>query len=67
MQCHKCDSPRIIRFLDGFGNRRVFCKGCHESFLIEEIMTAQKKLIEFGQGGGEYGGFSNIAVKLDGR
>jgi hypothetical protein len=33
MRCIRCHSPRIIRFLDGFGNWRVFCRTCEESVL----------------------------------
>ncbi len=66
MQCHRCASPRIIKFLDGFGNKRVFCKGCHESFLLQEVIIAQKKLAEFGQGGEYYAGDSNVGIKLTG-
>lgn len=66
MHCHRCDSPRIIKFLDGFGSKRVFCKSCHESFLLEEVMMAQKKLIEFG-GVTSYATDGNIAIKLVGR
>ncbi len=62
MQCLRCDSPRIIRFLDGFGHRRVFCKGCHESFLIEELITKQKKLAEFKQGDLGYERINNAAM-----
>jgi hypothetical protein len=33
--------------MDFFGNRRAFCKSCHESMLLEEVQLTQKKLLEF--------------------
>lgn len=56
MKCLTCKSPRIIKFIDGFGERRVFCKWCGNSFL-ESIfrLENQKNLVEFGipvHGGG---------------
>jgi len=49
MHCIKCNSPRIIRFLDGFGEWRVFCKSCQESMTIIEYNDIKnlKKLWEF--------------------
>lgn len=47
MICNKCHSQRLVRFLDGFGNRRVFCRSCHETMLLESIEIPQKKLSEF--------------------
>jgi hypothetical protein len=49
MQCEKCHSPRTIRFLDGFGNKRIFCRSCHETILIEAVVLSQKKLNEFAE------------------
>jgi hypothetical protein len=40
---------RTISFIDGFGDRRIFCKDCFGSFLeskVREIET-QKSLHEF--------------------
>jgi hypothetical protein len=50
MKCMKCNSPRIIKFLDGFGQSRVFCRTCHESILFTDFsqMKDVKKLSEFG-------------------
>jgi len=45
----KCHSPRIIKFLDGFGKDRVFCKSCQESMLISDVLVAQKSIFEFSQ------------------
>jgi len=33
MECVKCGSLRMMEFMDGFGQRRVFCKGCGRSSL----------------------------------
>jgi len=55
-KCLTCKSPRIVKFIDGFGERRIFCKWCGKSFL-ESIfieLDSQKNLVEFGlpvQGG----------------
>jgi len=27
-----------MKFIDGFGDRRIFCKGCGRSFLEESVM-----------------------------
>lgn len=32
MECVTCKSPRVERFLDPFGDRRVFCRNCWVSF-----------------------------------
>jgi len=45
----RCPPSRIIRFLDGFGNRRVFIRGVG-SFLEDEVIidnTFQKRLNDF--------------------
>jgi len=49
MRCVKCHSPRIIRFLDGFGQWRVFCRSCQESIPLIEVNNIKnvKKLSEF--------------------
>ena len=49
MRCEKCHSPRLIRFLDGFGQWRIFCRSCQESVLIAEFNEEKKikKLWEF--------------------
>jgi len=33
MKCGKCGSVRMTKFIDGFGQRRIFCKGCYGSFV----------------------------------
>jgi len=50
----KCHSPRIVRFVDGFGDCRIFCRSCQESFLIDEVNNLRdtKKLSEFVYYGG---------------
>ena len=49
MRCVKCHSPKIIRFLDGFGQWRVFCRSCQESIPLVEFNDIKnvKKLWEF--------------------
>jgi hypothetical protein len=49
MNCIKCSSHRVIRFLDGFGKPRVFCKTCQESIPLMEFeeINNMKKLWEF--------------------
>jgi hypothetical protein len=48
MGCILCRSPKIIKFIDGFGERRVFCKMCGRSFLEVGLMTPnQRSLQEF--------------------
>lgn len=46
----KCSPSKIIRFVDGYGNRRIFIRGLG-SFLENEIIIDpviyQKKLSEF--------------------
>jgi formate-dependent nitrite reductase cytochrome c552 subunit len=32
MECVTCKSPRIERFVDTFGDKRVFCRSCWVSF-----------------------------------
>lgn len=39
MKCIRCGSERTIKFIDGFGRQRIFCKGCKGSF--EEILIDQ--------------------------
>ena len=49
MKCMRCNSRRIIRFIDGFGERRIFCRDCWGSFVEETIVElgVQKRLTEF--------------------
>lgn len=49
MKCVVCRSPRILRFIDGVGDRRIFCKGCGRSFLEHSFIriNEQKRLQEF--------------------
>lgn len=49
MHCIKCHSPRLIRFLDGFGKWRIFCRTCLESIPLIEFNELKdvKKLSEF--------------------
>jgi hypothetical protein len=49
MRCIRCNSRRLVRFIDGFGERRIFCRDCWGSFTEEAIVElgAQKRLTEF--------------------
>jgi len=48
MRCIRCGSPRIIRFLDGMGERRIYCKDCRGSYLEEAVLEfGIKPLKEF--------------------
>jgi hypothetical protein len=49
MKCVMCKSHRILRFVDGFGDKRIFCKGCCRSFLESNFIEFnwQKNLQEF--------------------
>ncbi|MEM5844357.1 MAG: hypothetical protein QXX07_00725 [Candidatus Aenigmatarchaeota archaeon] len=49
MRCLLCNSRRIIRFIDGFGERRMFCKTCGRSFLESSLtkFKTQTNLLEF--------------------
>jgi hypothetical protein len=33
MKCARCKSHRVLRFVDGFGQKRVFCRSCGRSYL----------------------------------
>lgn len=46
-----CKSSRTMRFLDGFGDKRVFCRGCGRSFLENVFvkLSQQRRLEEFKQ------------------
>lgn len=52
MRCTRCHSPRLIKFIDGFGHKRVFCRDCGGSFLDNfESLIPQTNLLRFGEGG----------------
>jgi hypothetical protein len=50
-KCGRCGSFRLVKFLDGFGQRRLFCKTCSGSFLenggLSKFNNDQKNLREF--------------------
>ncbi|MBI2542939.1 MAG: hypothetical protein HYW24_02020 [Candidatus Aenigmarchaeota archaeon] len=47
MKC-KCGSFRMVKFIDGFGQRRLFCRVCSGSFLdISFPGPEQTKLPDF--------------------
>ena len=47
--CLRCKSIRITNFVDGFGEKRVFCRTCWLSSPQESFIKfgAQKRLHEF--------------------
>jgi len=53
MRCIRCHSRRVIRFIDGFGQLRFFCRECQESFTITDVINIKyglnnsRKLTEF--------------------
>jgi len=48
MRCVRCNSPRLVKFIDGFGKERIFCKDCWNSIPIKnEVGLDQKRLPEF--------------------
>ncbi|HLC59122.1 MAG TPA: hypothetical protein VJH34_01200 [archaeon] len=42
MKCLRCKSLNTFRFLDAFGDKRLFCKHCNLSWLEQSV-------IEFGR------------------
>lgn len=49
MRCIRCNSTRVIRFVDGFGQHRIFCKNCKGSFVESYVINInqQKHLQEY--------------------
>jgi hypothetical protein len=49
MKCVMCKSPRILKFIDGLGDRRIFCHKCGRSFLegVFFKIAEQKNLQQF--------------------
>jgi hypothetical protein len=73
MRCINCNSPRTIKFIDGFGEARVFCKTCRESILTRDVILAQTKVGDFGTHGininkrWEHEGDRKVGSFVDGR
>jgi hypothetical protein len=49
MRCERCKSLNVVKFVDGFGERRTFCKCCGRSFLQDSFTHSgnQMSLAEF--------------------
>jgi len=49
MRCMRCRSVNVLKFLDGFGDHRIFCRNCGRSFLEKTFIQFgnQKSLPEF--------------------
>jgi len=49
LRCMFCNSKRVMKFIDGFGERRVFCKVCGRSFLENTYLKvkSQTTLLKF--------------------
>lgn len=52
MRCTHCKSIALIRFVDGFGQRRVFCRNCKISYIDRTIRSvgsqmSQRNLLSF--------------------
>lgn len=47
MKCVKCKSHRVMKFIDGYGNKRCFCRSCGRSYLekVNVLPTGQKSLV----------------------
>lgn len=52
MKCLRCKSHVTVKFVDGFGNNRVFCRNCGRSFLeySRVLPNGQKNLLRFESG-----------------
>jgi len=54
MQCVRCKSHRLMKFVDGHGQNRVFCRSCGSSFLDATfgvfVPSGQKSLLGFEAG-----------------
>ena len=50
MRCMLCNSHRLMNFIDGFGDKRIFCRSCGRSYLEKnfDIIRDQKHLQDFG-------------------
>lgn len=44
MECVTCKSPRIERFIDTFGDKRIFCRNCWVSFPEARIDDPRKSV-----------------------
>ncbi|OGI15664.1 hypothetical protein A3K63_04500 [Candidatus Micrarchaeota archaeon RBG_16_49_10] len=49
MICGRCHSHRTIRFIDGFGSPRMFCKSCYSSVRMTQdvVIASQRRLMDF--------------------
>lgn len=52
MRCVRCKSINTMKFVDGFGEHRIFCKSCRRSFLQNTFVHFgnQKNLMQFDNG-----------------
>ena len=49
MECITCKSPRVSKFVDGFGSNRIFCKSCWVSFPESNLSDLNKNVhVNFG-------------------
>lgn len=62
MECLRCRSHRMLRFVDGHDQHRMFCRSCGSSFLdaaqIAFVPSGQKSLLGFEAGIYQRPGFS---------
>lgn len=47
MRCIKCGSERIVKFLDGFGKPRIYCKSCNTTGELVMIPREEIPLEKF--------------------
>lgn len=46
-KCIRCGSKRIIEFIDGFGDRRIFCRDCFISLDKNSFIKLNLMEVEF--------------------
>lgn len=49
MECPRCHSPRVVKFIDTFGRKRIFCRDCWFTIPVEvsTIINRQRRLLDF--------------------
>lgn len=45
-RCVRCSSFKTAAFVDRFGDRRLYCRDCSESFVVEGLKGVRQKLKE---------------------
>lgn len=42
MRCVRCNSIRLFEFMDGFGQKRIFCRTCNIGFPFDKVVRFNK-------------------------